>query len=66
MPSEFARQAAENLRDGSLFNWTVVPVLVLVIYIYSVEVENPSSFTSPATLPCGPHRRIRPSSFSSA
>jgi hypothetical protein len=39
MPSEFARQAAENLRDGNLFNWTVVPTLVLVIYIYSVEVE---------------------------
>jgi hypothetical protein len=39
MPSEFAQQALTNLRDGSLFNWTVIPILVLVIYIYAVEVE---------------------------
>jgi hypothetical protein len=39
MPSEFAQQALENLRNGDLFNWTVVPTLVLVIYVYSVEVE---------------------------
>jgi hypothetical protein len=39
MPSAFAQQALENLRDGSLFNWTVVPFLVLVIYIYAVEIE---------------------------
>ncbi|UCE85062.1 MAG: hypothetical protein JSU66_11980 [Deltaproteobacteria bacterium] len=39
MPTEFARQALENLRDGSLFNWTVIPMLVVVIYIYAVEVE---------------------------
>jgi hypothetical protein len=39
MPSEFASQALSNLRDPSMFNWTVVPIVVLVIYIYSVEVE---------------------------
>jgi len=39
MPSEFAQQALANLRDGSHFNWMVIPVLVLVIYIYAVEVE---------------------------
>jgi hypothetical protein len=39
MPSEFAAQALENLRDGSHFNWTVIPIVVLVIYVYSVEVE---------------------------
>ena len=51
MPSEFARQAAENLRDGSLFNWIVVPTLVLVIYIYSVEVENQLAF-HPEVIEC--------------
>jgi hypothetical protein len=39
MPSEFSLQALANLRDGSHFNWTVIPVLVLVFYIYAVEVE---------------------------
>jgi hypothetical protein len=39
VPTEFAREALANLRDGSLFNWTLIPTLVLVIYIYSVEVE---------------------------
>ncbi len=39
MPTEFAQQALENLRDGSLFNWTVVPIFVLVLYVYTVEVE---------------------------
>jgi hypothetical protein len=39
MPTEFAQEALQHLRDGSLFNWTVIPMFVLVIYIYSVEVE---------------------------
>jgi hypothetical protein len=39
MPTEFAQEALQHLRDGSLFNWTVIPVFVLVIYVYSVEVE---------------------------
>jgi hypothetical protein len=39
MPSEFAARALENLRDGSHFNWTIIPIVVLVIYVYAVEVE---------------------------
>jgi hypothetical protein len=39
MPSTFAQQALGNLRDGSHFSWTVIPVLVLVFYVYAVEVE---------------------------
>lgn len=39
MPSPFAQQALDNLRDGSAFNWSVIPILVLVFYIYAVEVE---------------------------
>jgi len=39
MPSEFAAQALARVRDGSHFEWYVVPILVVVFYIYSVEVE---------------------------
>ena len=39
MPTEFAAQALARLRDGSHFEWYVVPILVLVFYVYSVEVE---------------------------
>ena len=39
MPTEAAAKALSNLRDGSMFNWTVIPVLILVLYIYAVEVE---------------------------
>jgi len=39
MPSDFARQALANLRDTGNFNWTVIPILVLVIYVYAVEIE---------------------------
>ena len=39
MPTEFASQALERLRDGSHFEWYVIPILVLVLYVYSVEVE---------------------------
>jgi len=39
MPTEFASQALARLRDGSHFEWYVVPLLVLVFYIYAVEVE---------------------------
>ncbi len=39
MPTEHAAKALENLRDPSMFNWSVIPILVLVFYIYSVEVE---------------------------
>jgi hypothetical protein len=39
MPSPFAAQALANLRDGTNFNWTVIPIFVLVLYVYAVEVE---------------------------
>ncbi|RMF21276.1 MAG: hypothetical protein D6760_09830 [Deltaproteobacteria bacterium] len=39
MPTEHAAEALRNLRDPSMFNWSVIPILVLVFYIYSVEIE---------------------------
>lgn len=39
MPTQFATEAMRNLRDTSHFEWYVIPILVLVFYIYSVEVE---------------------------
>ncbi len=39
MPSQNALRALEHLRDPSTFQWTAIPLLVLVTYIYSVEVE---------------------------
>lgn len=32
-------QALENLRDPSHLQWYVIPLLALVVYIYSVEIE---------------------------
>jgi hypothetical protein len=37
--TEFTREAQDLLRDASQFKWYVVTLLVLVIYIYSVEIE---------------------------
>lgn len=37
--TEASRLALENLRDPGLFKWYVVPLLVLVIYVYSNEIE---------------------------
>ena len=34
-----ARRALEVLRDTSQFQWYVVPLLLVVIYIYGVEIE---------------------------
>lgn len=34
-----ARAALEILRDASQFKWYVIPLLLLVVYIYAVEVE---------------------------
>ncbi|MFC9476199.1 hypothetical protein ACFTS5_28765 [Nocardia sp. NPDC056952] len=34
-----ARAALEILRDASQFKWYVIPLLLVVIYIYAVEVE---------------------------
>ena len=39
MMTESARQAQAILRDPSHFQWYVVPLLLIVLYIYSVEVE---------------------------
>lgn len=36
--SESARQALSNLRDPSGFEWYVIPLLLVVIYIYNVEI----------------------------
>lgn len=34
-----AQAALEILRDASQFKWYVIPLLLIVVYIYSVEVE---------------------------
>jgi hypothetical protein len=39
MPTEAAARAASILRDGSQFQWYVIPLLALVAYVYAVEVE---------------------------
>ena len=39
MPTESAQQALSILRDGSLFQWYVIPLFALVVYVYAVEVE---------------------------
>ena len=39
MPTDFAQQALEILRDGNQFQWYVIPLLAIVVYIYVNEVE---------------------------
>jgi uncharacterized membrane protein len=39
MPTEASLKALEILRDGSQFQWYVIPLLALVLYVYAVEVE---------------------------
>ena len=39
MPAESAQQALSILRHTDRFVWYVIPLLVIVIYIYSVEIE---------------------------
>ncbi len=39
MPTPAALEAASILRDGSLFQWYVIPLFALVVYVYSVEIE---------------------------
>jgi len=39
MPTQAAIEAASILRDGSLFQWYVIPLFALVVYVYSVEIE---------------------------
>jgi hypothetical protein len=39
MPTESALEAVRILRDGSLFQWYIIPLFALVVYVYSVEIE---------------------------
>jgi len=39
MPTEHAEQALAILRTADHFSWNVIPILVLVIYVYAVEIE---------------------------
>ena len=39
MPSEHAQQALDILRDASLFEWYVIPLLAIVTYIYASEIH---------------------------
>lgn len=39
MPTNFASQAMSILRDGSQFQWYIIPLLAFVFYVYTVEVE---------------------------
>jgi hypothetical protein len=39
MPTESALQALSILRDESLFQWYVIPLFALVVYVYAVEIE---------------------------
>lgn len=39
MPTDAAQRALTILRDGSQFQWYVIPFLMLVLYIYAVEIE---------------------------
>jgi hypothetical protein len=39
MLTESAAQALSILRDTSLFQWYVIPLFALVVYVYSVEIE---------------------------
>lgn len=39
MPTEFAQQALTILRDASLFQWYVIPLLAIIMYIYSSELR---------------------------
>ena len=39
MPTEAAAEALRILRDGSQFQWYVIPLFALMVYVYAVEVE---------------------------
>jgi hypothetical protein len=39
MPSDFSQQARTILRDGSNFQWYVIPLLAFVFYVYAIEME---------------------------
>ncbi|OGP82828.1 MAG: hypothetical protein A2Z08_05525 [Deltaproteobacteria bacterium RBG_16_54_11] len=37
--TQAASQALNILRDGSLFQWYIIPLFALTVYVYAVEVE---------------------------
>jgi hypothetical protein len=37
--TDAAQQAVSILRDGSQFQWYVIPIFAFVVYVYAVEVE---------------------------
>ena len=39
MPADSAAQALAILRDGSQFQWYVIPLFALVVYVYASEIE---------------------------
>jgi hypothetical protein len=39
MPTDASVQALSILRDGSQFQWYVIPLLALTCYVYAVEIE---------------------------
>jgi len=39
MPTEAAGRAAALVRDGTHFEWHVIPLLLLVLYVYANEIE---------------------------
>ena len=39
MPTAAALEASRILRDGSVFQWYVIPLFALVVYVYAVEME---------------------------
>ena len=39
MPTESALKASQILRDGSLFQWYVIPLFAFVVYVYANEIE---------------------------
>ena len=39
MPTDAAERALSILRDGSQFQWYVIPLFAFVVYVYAVEVE---------------------------
>ncbi len=39
MPAESALEALKHLRDGSTFQWYVIPLFAFVVYVYAVEFE---------------------------
>jgi hypothetical protein len=39
MPTEAAERALEILRDGSQFQWYVITLFALTVYVYAVEIE---------------------------